>query len=52
MISLIQGPLEKTIPLNKPDEPTALLRLDTDWYKSTKHELNILFPLLSDGGVL
>ena len=51
-INLIQGPVEKTLPLNKPDEPIALLRLDTDWYKSTKHELNILFPLLNEGGVL
>ena len=51
-INLIQGSVEKTLPLNKPDEPIALLRLDTDWYKSTKHELNILFPLLNEGGVL
>ena len=30
----------------------ALLRLDTDWYESTKHELEHLFPRSSDGGVL
>ena len=30
----------------------SLLRLDTDWYESTKEELNILFPRLSRGGVL
>ena len=30
----------------------ALLRLDTDWYESTKHELVHLFPRLSTGGVL
>ena len=30
----------------------ALLRLDTDWYGSTLHELTHLFPLLSKGGVL
>ena len=29
-----------------------LLRLDTDWYESTKHELIHLSPLLSPGGVL
>ena len=26
--------------------------LDTDYYKSTKHELNHLYPLLIRGGVL
>ena len=30
----------------------ALLRLDTDWYESTYHELVHLFPRLSVGGVL
>ena len=29
-----------------------MLRLDTDWYESTKHELEHLFPLLSPGGAL
>ncbi len=30
----------------------SLLRLDTDWYKSTKKEMEILYPLLIDNGVL
>lgn len=30
----------------------ALLRLDTDWYRSTKKELEVLYPLLQDGGIL
>ena len=30
----------------------SLLRLDTDWYKSTKKEMDILYPLLVDKGVL
>ena len=30
----------------------ALLRLDTDWYKSTAHELKYLYPLLEPGGVI
>ena len=30
----------------------ALLRLDTDWYQSTKKEMEILYPLLSKKGVL
>lgn len=28
------------------------MRLDTDWYESTRHELLHLFPKLSVGGVL
>ena len=28
------------------------MRLDTDWYESTHHELVHLFPLLSPGGVI
>lgn len=30
----------------------SLLRLDTDWYASTKVELEVLYPKLSTGGVL
>jgi predicted O-methyltransferase YrrM len=30
----------------------ALLRLDTDWYESTKKELEVLWPRLVSGGVL
>lgn len=30
----------------------AVLRLDTDWYESTKKELEVLYPRLSVGGVL
>lgn len=30
----------------------SVLRLDTDWYESTKTELQILYPLLVRGGVL
>jgi len=47
----VKGMVEDTIPGNAP-EKIALLRLDTDWYASTLHELNHLFPRLVDGGVL
>ena len=47
----IQGKVEDTLPENIP-EKIALLRLDTDWYESTKHELIHLFPLLSNKGVI
>ena len=50
-ISMIKGKVEDTIPSNMP-EKIALLRLDTDWYESTKHELIHLYPLLQKGGVL
>jgi O-methyltransferase len=30
----------------------ALLRLDTDWYESTRHELDHLFAKMTPGGVL
>ena len=47
----IVGTVEATIPHSAP-ESIALLRLDTDWYESTKHELIHLFPRLRSGGVL
>jgi O-methyltransferase len=50
-IHLVQGPVEETVPIKAPDE-IALLRLDTDWYASTKHELVHLYPRLASGGVL
>jgi len=30
----------------------AILHLDTDWYESTRHELQHLYPRLTSGGVL
>jgi len=51
-IHYVQGPVETTIPGQSPAEPIALLRLDTDWYESTRHELVHLFPRLVDGGIL
>jgi len=50
-IQFIQGKVEDTIPQTIPDQ-IALLRLDTDWYESTIHELRHLFPRLSRNGVL
>ncbi len=47
----VRGMVEETIPEGAP-EKIALLRLDTDWYESTRHELEHLFPRLADGGVL
>ena len=47
----MRGRVEQTIPAHAPDE-LALLRLDTDWYESTRHELVHLFRRLGLGGVL
>ncbi|MBI2098608.1 MAG: class I SAM-dependent methyltransferase [Candidatus Wildermuthbacteria bacterium] len=47
----VQGKVEETIPKVVPSS-IALLRLDTDWYESTIHELRHLFPLLAQHGVL
>jgi hypothetical protein len=50
-IHLVKGMVEQTVPEAAP-ESIALLRLDTDWYESTRHELIHLFPRLVPGGVL
>lgn len=50
-IHLIKGKVEETIPNTLPKN-LALLRLDTDWYESTLHELKHLYPLLNSKGVL
>lgn len=47
----VQGKVEETVPGVLP-EKIALLRLDTDWYESTLHELIHFYPRLSVGGVL
>ncbi|OGS01072.1 MAG: macrocin O-methyltransferase [Elusimicrobia bacterium RBG_16_66_12] len=50
-ISFVKGRVEDTIPAQAPAK-IALLRLDTDWYESTRHELVHLYPRLASGGVL
>ncbi len=50
-VAFVQGKVEDTLPAAAPDQ-IALLRLDTDWYESTRHELVHLWPRLSVGGVL
>jgi len=50
-LHFVEGRVEETIPQNAPGR-IALLRLDTDWYESTRHELEHLYPRLSVGGVL
>jgi hypothetical protein len=50
-VHFVRGKVEDTLPGQAPDR-LALLRLDTDWYESTRQELVHLYPRLSDGGVL
>jgi cephalosporin hydroxylase len=52
-VKLIKGDVSETLrnPENLPQK-IAILRLDTDWYESTKIELETLYPLLEPGGVL
>jgi len=50
-VAYVPGKVEDTIPGTRP-ERIALLRLDTDWYASTRHELEHLYPALVPGGVL
>ncbi|MFI5171711.1 MAG: TylF/MycF/NovP-related O-methyltransferase [Chitinophagales bacterium] len=50
-IHFIKGKVEDTIPGTLPQK-ISILRLDTDWFESTYHELKYLFPLLSKNGIL
>ncbi len=50
-LHFVEGKVEDTIPGSVP-EKIALLRLDTDWYASTKHELKHLFPLMAENAIL
>ena len=50
-IKFIKGPVEETLKKNKPRK-ISILRLDTDWYSSTKKELEILYPKLVKNGVI
>jgi len=50
-LKFVVGNVEDTIPSTSP-ERIALLRLDTDWYESTKHELIHLWPRLVRNGIL
>lgn len=47
----VEGKVEDTLPDALPG-PISILRLDTDWYESTKQEMEHLMPLLVPKGVL
>lgn len=52
LLHFIEGDMTATLEVqaNLPNE-IAVLRLDTDWYESTKKELDVLFPRIVSGGV-
>ena len=52
-VKFVKGDILQTLKINSniPND-ISVLRLDTDWYESTKLELEILFPRLQKGGVI
>ena len=52
-VVFVKGPVEETLAVeaNIPQK-ISVLRLDTDWYSSTKLELETLFPMITSGGCL
>lgn len=51
LLTYVEGDVVETLKRSWPEQ-IAILRLDTDWYASTKAELDVLFPKLSPGGYL
>lgn len=49
---LLEGLVEETLSESSVPDVLAYARLDTDYYRSTIHELNVLWPRLQPGGVL
>jgi O-methyltransferase len=50
-VHFVRGKVEETLPESAP-ETISVLRLDTDWYESSRYEMVHLYPRLSPGGVL
>jgi len=51
LVRIVKGDVADTLRTDLP-ESISILRLDTNWYESTKQELEVLYPLVSPGGVL
>lgn len=52
LVHFVQGKVEDTLPVVDLPKTIAVLRLDTDWYESTRVEMDVLYPRLATGGVL
>jgi len=50
-LHFVKGPVEETLPELAPTN-LAVVRLDTDWYESTRHELDHLVSRVVPNGVL
>ena len=50
-LNFVVGDVLATIPKHAP-EKICILRIDTDWFESTKHILEHCYPRLTTGGVL
>jgi O-methyltransferase len=48
----VKGDVLETLKAGPLPDRISVLRLDTDWYESTKLELELLYPRLARGGVL
>jgi hypothetical protein len=51
-VHYIKGKVEDTLPNHNYFSAISLLRLDTDWYESTKIELECLYHLLQQNGIM
>jgi O-methyltransferase len=51
-IRLVAGYVEETLHKNLPAKPIALLHIDLDLYSAYKCTLEILFPLVAEGGIV
>jgi len=52
-VSLVKGWFQDTLPsMSSVIKSIAILRLDGDWYESTKIPLEHLYPLVSPGGIV
>lgn len=51
-VHFVKGKVEETLLSETPPGDIALLRLDTDWYASTRTEFEILYPRLTKGGII
>ncbi len=49
---IVKGWFNQTLPTINLQEPIALLRLDADWYESTKCILNNLASFVAPGGMI
>ena len=50
-VRYVKGLVEETLEKESPTK-ISILRLDTDFYESTKKELEILYPKLQVGGII